>query len=288
MKTMLEDSHIAIPSEPDPFRLLLLAAVMLLLAGCGAQQVKVDSHESLNAALWTKTSAEYIGNTVQAYRAATSSLDQALANPKWTAAVEQIGDYSDLPPAVLLDLDQTVLDTSSYNADLILRYGAHSSEKFNAWCSQLTAPTIPGAKEFLDYAIKQDVTVIYYSARREILRECTVSNLQAHGLPLPDQERLLLNDGTPSASKAQQRTRLASQYRILLLVGDNLDDFVSGSKTEAAARRALARQHAGKWGREWIILPNPMYGHWEFSLYGFDHALPRDKKLQYKLEQLQQ
>lgn len=285
---MLEDSSIAISSEPDPLRLLLLAALMLLLAGCGAHQVKVDSHESLNAALWTQTSAEYIGNTIQAYRAATSSLDQALANPKWTAAIEQIGDYSNLPPAVLLDLDQTVLDTSSYNADIILRYGAHSSEKFNAWCRQSTAPAIAGAKEFLDYAVERGVSIIYYSARREVLRECTTSNLQALGLPLLGQERLLLNDGTSSAKKAQQRARLASHYRILLLVGDNLDDFVSGSKTDAAARRSLARQHAGKWGRQWIILPNPMYGHWEFSLYDFDYTLPRDKKLQYKLQHLQQ
>jgi len=284
---MLKDLNTVIQKGSGPRHLMLVATLMMVLVGCSARQLKVDSHESLNAALWTQTSAEYIGNTMQAYRAAGSSLDRALANPKWTAAVEQSGDYSDLPPAVMLDLDQTVLDTSSYNADIILQYGAHSSEKFNAWCRQSTAPAIAGAKEFLDYAVELGVTVIYYSARREILRECTTSNLRALGLPLPDQERLLLNDGTSSAKKAQQRTRLASQFRILLLVGDNLDDFVSGSKIDAASRRSIARQHAGKWGREWIILPNPMYGHWEFSLYDFDYALPRDKKLQYKLQQLQ-
>ena len=270
-----------------PWRLMLAAAMILALTGCGTRQARVDVHESLNATLWTQTSAEYVGSTTQAYRAATVNLDQALADLKWTAALEQDGDYGGLPPAVMLDLDQTVLDTSSYNARIILEHGSYSQETFNAWCRNFTAPAVPGARKFLDHAVEKGVRVIYYSARREALRNCTTSNLEALGMPLPEQQWLLLNEGTPSTSKEQQRSSMAAKFRILLLVGDNLDDFIGGSKNDAASRRALAAQHAHRWGREWIILPNPMYGHWESSLYGFDYSLPRGIQLQHKLQPLQ-
>lgn len=269
------------------FSLVVAATVTMWLVGCAAKQIKDDSHESLNAALWTQTSAEYAANTRQAYHVAAANLDRALADPQWTAALEQRGDYTGLPPAVILDLDQTVLDTSSYNADIIVKHGSHKEENFAAWCRQSTAPVIPGVKNFIGHAVDRGVTIFYNSARRETLRDCTTRNLRALGLPLPGQDRLLLNDGTPSTSKTHQRARAAAQYRILLLVGDDLGDFVNGSKSNSDARRALALQHAARWGREWIILPNPMYGAWETSLYEFDYALPRDERLFRKLQQLQ-
>jgi len=268
--------------------LMLTVSLMMLLNGCNNQQARGDAHETLNAVLWTQTSTEYAATTMQAYQLATSNLDQALVESQWTAALEQQGDYADLPPAIILDLDQTVLDTSRYNARIILRHGSHAREHFADWCRQSTAPAIPGVKRFVDHAIKQGVAVIYVSARRKALRDCTSRNLQTLGLPLPTQERLLLNDGTPATSKTRQRASIASQYRILLLVGDNMDDFMSDSNTDSDTRRALVNEHAGRWGREWIILPNPMYGNWEASLYEYDYNLPRDKRLQRLLQQLEQ
>jgi acid phosphatase len=188
----------------------------------------------------------------------------------------------------MLDLDQTVLDTSRYNARIILQHNSHTREHFAEWCRQSTAPTIPGAKELIEHATRQGVAVIYVSARREALRDCTTRNLQALGLPLPSRDHLLLNDGTPSTSKTQRRADVAAQYRILLLVGDNLNDFVSDSRTDPDTRRALVNEHAARWGREWIILPNPMYGNWEASLYEYDYSLPRDERLDRLLQQLEQ
>jgi 5'-nucleotidase (lipoprotein e(P4) family) len=269
-------------------RLCLAATFTLLLNGCSHQQSRVDTHEILNAALWTQTSAEYAATTLQAYQLGIANLDQALTDTQWTAALEQAGDYTDLPPAIMLDLDQTVLDTSRYNARIILQHNSHTREHFAEWCRQSTAPTIPGAKELIEHATRQGVAVIYVSARREALRDCTTRNLQALGLPLPSRDHLLLNDGTPSTSKTQRRADVAAQYRILLLVGDNLNDFVSDSRTDPDTRRALVNEHAARWGREWIILPNPMYGNWEASLYEYDYSLPRDERLDRLLQQLEQ
>lgn len=239
----------------------------------------------LNATLWAQTSAEYEAVTRQTYRLASDNLDQALADPEWRAALEQTGDTTGLPPAILLDLDETVLNNTGFEARIIRRLGKYSRESFADWCREADAPAIPGASEFLDYAAGRNVAVFYYSARRESLRDCTARNLRALQFPLADESRLLLNDGT---SKSEYRAMIARDYRILLLVGDNLYDFVAGSRSEPSRRRELARDHAGRWGREWVVLPNPMYGHWESAFYGFDYQLPRAEQLRRKNRQLQE
>ena len=265
---------------------VLAVIAITLLPGCGNQQVIPGQHQSLNATLWADTAAEYAASTLQAYHAAEESLELALADPQWTAALEQVSDYSDLPTAVLMDIDQTVLDNSPYNARIVTHYGEYTQDTFSQWCREVAAPAIPGAKQFVDRAVELGVTIIYYSRRLETLRDCTTRNLQVLGFPVPDQKHLLLNDKLPSTQKAQLRHQLSSQYRIVLLVGDDMEDFVSGSKADPAERRALAHQHSNRWGKQWIILPNPMYGAWDTSLYGFDYTLPVDQRLDLKLQRL--
>jgi len=263
----------------------LVVTTIVMLAGCVQQPERINSHEMLNATLWQQTSAEYVGITNQVYRFASRSLDQALADTTWTAALEQTGDYAHLPPAVMLDIDETVLDNGPYEARIIKQLGQYSQATFAEWCRDEGAPAVPGAKTFLDYAVKQDVAVFYYSARREKLRDCTIRNMRELGLPLPEDSRLLLSNGT---SKSGYREMIARDYRILLLVGDNLEDFVEGSKSDPASRRELALRHTQRWGRQWIVLPNSNYGHWEASIYNFDYQLPREQQLQLKMLQLQE
>lgn len=267
-------------------RLWHMAIVMIpVLAGCSQPAVRVDSHEMLNATLWQQTSAEYVGTARQAYHMARINLDQALADTSWTAALEQTGDYAGLPPAIMLDVDETVLDNTPYEVRIITRLGQYSQESFADWCHQENAPLVPGAKKFLDYAVSRGVAVFYYSARRDNLRSCTTRNMRELDLPLPDDSRLLLNNGM---NKAEYRTRISGQYRILLLVGDNLEDFMDGSKSGPATRRDLARHYEDRWGQQWIVLPNPIYGHWESSCYNFDYRLPRDEQLRLKMQQLRE
>ena len=286
--------------------LVATATVALLVAGCSSydsrqgsgqgsshnssedsrqdssQHVRPVTHESLNAALWNQTSAEYIAVTSQAYQLAAANLDLALADTQWTAALEQRQDYSDLPPAVLMDIDETVLDNSRYNARIITQHGEYSQATFTAWCEEVAATAIPGAKAFVDHASARGVTVIYYSRRLEQLRDCTTKNLDVLGFPLPDPRYLWLNNKQAATSKAQIRAELATEFRILLLIGDDLGDFVAASKAAPEVRRALSSQHLERWGRQWIILPNPMYGSWETSLYGADYGAPRAEKLNAK------
>ncbi|MDX2457258.1 MAG: HAD family acid phosphatase, partial [Gammaproteobacteria bacterium] len=203
---------------------VLAITTIVILVGCAQTSDKTSTHEMLNATLWQQTSAEYIGVTKQAYLFAQTNLDQALADTSWTAALEQTGDYSGLPPAIMLDIDETILDNGPYEARIIKKLGSYSPSSFAEWCQHENAPLVPGVKTFLEYAIAQNVAVFYYSARREKLRACTSRNMHERGLPLPDDSRLLLHNDT---NKSRYREMVAKHYRILLLVGDNLEDFVS-------------------------------------------------------------
>lgn len=276
-----EGKPLSLRQGPRLTALVLCAA----LVGCTKPEVEPDTHEMLNAALWTQSSAEYPAIARQTYRLARVNLDQALADPRWTAALEQTGDAAALPPAIIADLDETILDNTSYEVRIIRRLGSYAPESFADWCREVNAPAIPGAREFLDYTAAHGVAVFYYSARKASLRECTTRNLRYLQLPFPDETRLLLADGV---SKSEYRARLAGQYRILLLLGDNLEDFVSGSMTGSSIRNELATRYSERWGREWIVLPNPMYGHWEAAAYGFDYRLPRPEQLRRKLLMLQE
>lgn len=242
--------------------------------------VEPSSHEMLNAALWVQSSGEYEAVTRQIYRMASQSLDLALADPHWSAALEQSGDVSSLPPAIMLDIDETVLGNARYEARIALEHGQFSPPTFEAWCNEANAVAVPGAKAFLDYAASKGVAIFYFSGRKQRLRQATLANLEKLGLPTGGaQNRLLLADGS---SKSERRAKVAKDFRILLLLGDNLEDFISGSHAPPEQRRELARRHASRWGVKWIILPNPMYGHWEAAFYGFDYGSSRAAQLQQK------
>lgn len=256
-----------------------------LQAGCATPAHEPDTHEMLNAVLWRQTSAEYAVIARQTYRQARENLDHALADPQWSAALEQTGGYHGLPPAVILDLDETVFDDTGYEVRIIRRLGQYSPESFAAWCREVDAPLVPGVREFLEYAVARGVAVFYYSSRREALRECTSRNLRALRLPLPAATHLLLNDGR---NKSERRAQVARDYRILLLVGDDLEDFIDGSRQRPATRRELALDYLQRWGRDWIILPNPVYGHWESSCYNFEYGLPRPEQLRRKRLELRE
>ena len=60
------------------------------------------------AVTWAQTSAEADAVALTVYHAAAASLDRALADPTWTAAAEQSGDFGRLPPAIVVDVDETV------------------------------------------------------------------------------------------------------------------------------------------------------------------------------------
>ena len=246
----------------------------------------------LNSTLWTQTAVEYEGTARQAYRMAEVMMQRALTDSLWTASLEQAEQGSDTyrtkPPAVVLDVDETVLDNSPYQARLILDDAMYESESWAAWVREERADPVPGALPFTQAAADRGVQVIYLTNRDASLEAATRANLRNLGFPVDDAPDAVLTQGEQEGwtPKTARRQWVAERYRILLLVGDNFGDFVAEADTSVSARRARSRSVREYWGSRWIVLPNPQYGSWEAALYDFEYGLSRQALLDAKREHL--
>jgi acid phosphatase len=250
----------------------LLPCLLLSASLACAQQ----PYEGLNAVAWMQTAEEYRGGALQAFATARASLDRALKRRAWTAALEQSGKYNRLPPAIICDVDETLLDNSPAQARAIFdNNGQYDAKLWKQWTAERKAQAIPGAREFIAYARSRGVTVFYVTNRDQEEHEATRDNLIAQGFPveklegkgLADTLLVLGEDPAWTSEKQSRRAAVARHYRILLLVGDDLGDFLAGSRAvPAAERRTLTAPREAWWGERWIIIPNPAYGSWERAL----------------------
>jgi acid phosphatase len=226
-------------------------------------------HENLNAVLWVQTAAEYQAAARQAYRAAEETLEHALRDPNWTAALEQsrdlTGDYAKMPPAVIVDLDETVIDNSVFQAQLTVQRRAYSEQNWQKWVEARRAGLVPGAREFVAFAHARGVAV-YYVTNRSCdpgnADDPTAAQLRSFGLPVSPQRLLCRTD---SGDKSPRRKRVSQMYRVLLIIGDDLNDFAT-LPFDVAARAAFVTDMGRYWGERWFMIPNPTYGSWERSV----------------------
>lgn len=245
----------------------------------------------VDATLWTQVSAEFRGASLQAYRLARLQLEEALGDSSWTAAREQEEPYRGKPPAVILDVDETVLDNSPYQARLIRLGGTYGPDTWDPWVREARAPAVPGALAFTRFAHERGVRVFYVTNRDADLEGATRRNLERLGFPMADTLDVLLTEGERpgwDGTKVARREHVAEGHRILLLVGDNLGDFTDEPQPgrwvrgEAVARpggRPAREPRVGDrwWGRRWIVVPNPVYGSWEDAASeGADELTPRE------------
>lgn len=250
------------------FRLAIFASILGSLLLLAAQPSAPPNHENLDAILWMQTSAEYRAATEQTYRLAKFSLVHGLEDHHWTAALEQTGDFENLPPAVVLDLDETVLDNSAFMAQLLSAGETISKDKWNEWVKEERAGLVPGAKDFLEFARTNGVTPIYITNRScdsSNDADPTVSMLRKLRLPLdPPSEHLFCAPAATGSDKTSRRAATAQKFRILLLFGDQLTDFlqVPHDLNDVAGRAKLFEDHRTLWGDRWFQLPNPSYGTW--------------------------
>jgi acid phosphatase len=254
---------------------------LLLAFGCGAAR---SPDTTLNAVLWVQSSAEYEAAAVGIYAVATRVLELGRADSSWTAATEQEGDYRRLPPAVILDVDETVLDNTPYQARLLEDGELYGPVSWGAWVAEAQAPAIPGALEFTRTAAGTGVTVFYVTNRDSALEDATRANLHRLGFPLAQDTDVILTRGERpewGSDKSTRRAYVAQSFRIVLLVGDDLNDFVAADRASVAERSDLVGTYRANWGTRWIVLPNPMYGSWERSLIG-DADLSEDGALRVK------
>jgi 5'-nucleotidase (lipoprotein e(P4) family) len=262
----------------------LAAALFLALAGCASGPAPDDR---LNATLWMQQAVEYKAATEGVYALASIRLTEALADPGWTAVPDiQTGDFNDLPPAIILDADETVLDNSAYQAGLIKTGGAYSPESWNAYANSGSAGAVPGAVAFTRAAVASGVTVFYVTNRDVITEEATANNLAALGFPMSDTvDTLMTRNEQPdwTSRKGTRRAAVAKDYRVLLLLGDNFGDFTDDYRGSPEERQTVYEAHSAHWGRDWLMLPNPAYGSWEGAAFGGDYTLSEEERRRRKI-----
>jgi 5'-nucleotidase (lipoprotein e(P4) family) len=230
------------------------------------------TYENLNAVSWIQTSVEYQASAVQTYHSAETSLLKGLKNPHWTAALEQNANFETLPPAVILDLDETVLDNSVFRARLIATGQQFTPAAWTKWVNEQAAGLVPGAMHFLQFAHANGVATLYITNRTcdpTKADDPTVKVLRALHLPTePIADRLFCSKDDNDTDKTERRAECAAKFRILLLFGDQLGDFLQilPDSTNLDGRQKLYEAHEELWGERWFQLPNPTYGSWEAAV----------------------
>ena len=250
---------------------------------------KTLQEQSLLAVLYAQTSTEYVANSMQTYANATSAIDRALADSSWTAAQEQTGKFSEKSPAIIIDVDETVLDNIAFQARSILT-GISYPTGWIEWGLEESAEPVPGVSNFLKHAQNKGVKIFYVTNRVVELEEATKNNLKLLGLPFDEDRDVLLMRGENGwgSSKVSRRALVAKDYRVILLVGDQLGDFISlkESTIDSQSRRKLAEKYSDMWGTKWFMLTNPMYGRWESSIYGNKYPDTIEEQIQMRIKAL--
>lgn len=271
-----------------PIRNLALALVLTSLVACGHSHVRderpyapapgrpvaaatqVEAHNNLNAVLWMQVAAEYEASVRSVYGAAAEVLDRALADRSWDALPrdERGGQRVEhLPPAIILDADETVIDNSAYQARLIDRDETFDAATWEDFVNERRSRALPGAVEFLRAAAQRGVTVFYVTNRTAAEKPATYDNLRALGFPMSDPEDTVLTIDEAqgwSPEKGARRQFVGERYRVVMMFGDNLGDFLDGLRGKGNDERsAMMEAYRNWWGVRWFMLPNPSYGGWE-------------------------
>ena len=240
--------------------LALAFAFLTCSSGATAQsnQPPADNGYIEGAVLWQQSSGERRALSYQAFALARMMLDRDL----------RMNRRLKRPRAVIVDLDETILDNGLNEG---MQVKNHVNQKdWTAWINRVEATAVPGSVEFLNYAASRGVAVFYITNRNDIQKAGTAANLQKLGFPNVNDQTLLVQTDPKDSSKEPRRQIVGAKYRIVLLMGDDLNDFAKvfeDSKT-VASRIAASDRFKNEFGKRFIVLPNAMYGNWETAIYG--------------------
>lgn len=229
-----------------------------------ATPVSLVADGKLFTSLYQQKSAEY----------------RALCFQGYNIAALRIGNYkptSNLPRAIITDIDETILDNSPYAVHEGLQGKDYQTSTWYEWTARAEADTMPGAGAFLHFAAAMGIEIFYITNREPKEQDGTLRNLQRFKLPFADSSHLLLRQF--SSSKESRRQSVMANHEVILLMGDNLADFSSlFDKKTPAQRNASTDLIMPEFGKRFVVFPNPNYGDWESSLFNYNYSLTPGQK----------
>ena len=222
----------------------ILFLLIFCLSSCNKKPISKKEH----SIYWQKNSAEYVALSYQAFNIAKLRLDKSVKS-------------SDRKPAIVIDIDETILNNLPYNQMLIDSSKSFNEQSWSRWVNKKIAKAIPGSLEFLNYARTKNIELIYLSNRRIENYEPTKKNLISLGFPFNEKTLMLLRDETTDKTK---RRNSLSKYEIIMLIGDNLSDFDSVFYNKSNEKRINNVDSLSYlFGEKFILLPNLIYGDWD-------------------------
>jgi acid phosphatase len=255
----------------------LLPFSFLFLYACASAPTEPDPSRD-GGLLWVKHSAEYRAITEQVYAKATADLPRFIEDGSWSVIPGQ-DDAAHLPIAVILDVDETVVS----NIDFQLTFERpFENWKLDEWTRGTDATPVHGVKEFVEAARAAGVTVFFVTNRpcepREGIddpcpqRQSTIDDISEVGIATDADHVFLSEERGWNREKSTRRNHIAKTHRVIMLIGDDLGDFLPcvrkkpyapcTDKATAADRMAMVEERRQLWGNGWYILPNPMHGSW--------------------------
>jgi 5'-nucleotidase (lipoprotein e(P4) family) len=243
-----------------------LAISMALAAAMPALGQNTTSNDSniennlMMAMAWKQTAAEFRALYHQGFNIARMRVEIALAQKQ---------DDS-LPLAIISDVDETLLLANDYWGYLITQgQDFFDDASWDRWIEENRSVASPGALEFLNFCVSNSVEIFYVTNRDqgETTVQLAIENLNAVGFPLVDTAHLRVLRESSNKELVQQRIR--EDYEVVALLGDNLNDFARRYySTDIDQRMSLMEQDKDRYGRDYILFPNPTDGHWIRAIFG--------------------
>ncbi len=202
---------------------------------------------------YVRDSEEYAALTRQVYRLASDAVQrssQANSTRRW---------------AVVMDIDETALDNSTYQLDRASYGLPFDDASWNAWVLRRAAAAIPGVVPFIAGVRQAGGHVAWITDRDTTTVEATQANLTAVGLWNSDDRLCLKDPKDPQRNKAVRRAEVVSgkgacawegtPMTVTAFLGDQMSDFPQKGES-------FPNIGDESFGRAWFLLPNPMYGGW--------------------------
>ncbi len=259
------------------FRSLPFFIAAIACSACTSVPVQEPPAPEMGA-IWVRYSAEYQALSRQVYGDATRALSRFVSDKAWSALPDQ-KDAGALPPAIIMDVDETTVTNIAFQFTLVPPF---ADWKLNKWADETAATPVPGAPAFIAAARAAGVTVFFITNRpceriEGVSDPCpqkgvVVRDLEEAGVAADADHVMLAGEQGWTQEKVTRRNLVAKNYRVIMLFGDDLGDFLPCVRTKlyapcteaatADSRRRMVDDNSRYWGNGWYVLANPVYGSW--------------------------
>ncbi len=202
-----------------------------------------------NDVRWVRESKEYVALCNQVYANAIDKLKDTISPNNYSLNIIN-NNY-----AVVMDLDETVLDNSVYQVELYNKNEKYNPDSWDEWVIKEDAKLVPGAYDYISFLRNHNIQIIFISNRMHKRLQETKNNMLELGVYSDNDIYLLRLDRSDKKTirraeifNSTGRMKGFKQFEIIQYLGDAIGDFEV--------------DNLDRFGLDQFVFPNPMYGKW--------------------------